>query len=188
MTENAHKQSAAHAAETQALFDGLQEQPAVARAGDVDEVSADLMITPAKDEERDRIEVMKRGLDEERRKFTEAAVKLGREKAALEVISSPFVNVLIRILIGLNYRLNAYDSWTRSDHGKSSRCLPSFHQRLSHQPTILLPQADSNLPPPTQVNTQSSSANHHASPLANHHVNHHPNQRWWAKPVRGKRG
>jgi hypothetical protein len=43
------------------------------------------MITPIKDEERDRIEATKKELVEERRKFTEAAVRLGREKATLEV-------------------------------------------------------------------------------------------------------
>jgi hypothetical protein len=94
-TDNAHKQSAAHAAETQALFDGLQGQPVIARARDVGEVSVDLMITPTKDEERDRIEVTKKALDEERRKFTEAAVKLGREKAALEV--SHYSSLLIAV-------------------------------------------------------------------------------------------
>ena len=98
ISDNAHKQSAAHAAETQALFNGLQEQPLVPRIRDAGEVSVDLMITPAKDEERDRIEVNKRGLEEERRKFTEAAVKLGREKAALEVIFH-LLRYLIRIFI-----------------------------------------------------------------------------------------
>jgi hypothetical protein len=48
-------------------------------------VSVDLMITPIKDEEKNRIEATKKELEEERRKFTEAAVRLGREKAALEV-------------------------------------------------------------------------------------------------------
>ena len=48
-------------------------------------MSVDLMITPIKDEEKNRIEATKKELDEERRKFTEAAVRLGREKAALEV-------------------------------------------------------------------------------------------------------
>jgi hypothetical protein len=59
----------------------------------------DFLITPAKDEEKDRIELIKKGLDEERRKFTEAAVRLGREKAALEVIHIPlFVAVRVRTL------------------------------------------------------------------------------------------
>lgn len=49
------------------------------------ELSLDLMITPAKDEERDRIEAIKKGLEEERKRFTEATVKLGRERATLEV-------------------------------------------------------------------------------------------------------
>jgi hypothetical protein len=51
------------------------------------------MITPIKDEERDRIEATKKELVEERRKFTEAAVRLGREKATLEV---RFVFILFR--------------------------------------------------------------------------------------------
>jgi hypothetical protein len=85
VTGNAHKQSAVHVAKTQALFDGLQEQHVIARARDIGEVSVDLMITPTKDGEKDRIEMTKRELEEERRKFTEAAVRLGREKATLEV-------------------------------------------------------------------------------------------------------
>jgi hypothetical protein len=43
------------------------------------------MIVPARDEERQRIDETKKGLEEERKRFTEAAVRLGREKAALEV-------------------------------------------------------------------------------------------------------
>ena len=52
----------------------------------MDDMSVDLMITPIKDEEKNRIEVTKKELEEERRKFTEAAVRLGREKATLEVL------------------------------------------------------------------------------------------------------
>ena len=50
-----------------------------------EEPSFDLMITPAKDEEKERMDGMRKGLDEERKKFTEAAVKLGKERARLEV-------------------------------------------------------------------------------------------------------
>ena len=93
--ENAHKQSAAHAAQTQALFDGLQSQTqARTQPKDVGDVSVDLMITPIKDEERDRIEATKKELEEERRKFTEAAVRLGREKATLEVRFVSFYFIL----------------------------------------------------------------------------------------------
>jgi hypothetical protein len=93
--ENAHKQSAAHAAQTQALFDGLQTQTqAETQPKDVGDVSVDLMITPIKDEEKNRIEATKKELEEERRKFTEAAVRLGREKAALEVRFGFFIYFL----------------------------------------------------------------------------------------------
>lgn len=45
----------------------------------------ELMTVPAKDEERDRLDAIKKQLDVERRKFTEAAVKLGKDKAMLEL-------------------------------------------------------------------------------------------------------
>jgi hypothetical protein len=60
-------------------------------------VSLDLMITPIKDEEKNRIEATKKELEEERRKFTEAAVRLGREKAALEVRFG-FILLLLLVL------------------------------------------------------------------------------------------
>jgi hypothetical protein len=47
--------------------------------------SVDLMIQPERDLAAERLERMKAELDEERKKFTDAAVKLGKEKAALEV-------------------------------------------------------------------------------------------------------
>jgi len=47
--------------------------------------SVDLMTQPERDFAAERLERMKTELDEERRKFTDAAVKLGKEKAALEV-------------------------------------------------------------------------------------------------------
>jgi hypothetical protein len=47
--------------------------------------SVDLMTQPERDLAAERLERMKAELDEERRKFTDAAVKLGKEKAALEV-------------------------------------------------------------------------------------------------------
>jgi prefoldin subunit 5 len=43
------------------------------------------MTQPERDFAAERLERMKTELDEERRKFTDAAVKLGKEKAALEV-------------------------------------------------------------------------------------------------------
>lgn len=64
----------------------------------------DLLITPMKDEERERIEVTKKELDEERKKFTEAAVRLGREREKLEVrlyFHFPYLGkVLIKLGVG----------------------------------------------------------------------------------------
>lgn len=48
-------------------------------------MSVDLMTAPARDEERQRLDERFRELDDERKKFTKAAVRLGREKAAMEV-------------------------------------------------------------------------------------------------------
>jgi len=48
-------------------------------------MSVDLMTVPARDEEKERLEARFKELEDERMKFTEAAVRLGREKAALEV-------------------------------------------------------------------------------------------------------
>ncbi|KAF7977856.1 hypothetical protein HWV62_2621 [Athelia sp. TMB] len=80
--DHAHKESAAQAEQVQILFDQVHAQNPTAR--EAGNASIDLMIGPAQDEERQRIEATKKGLEEERRKFTEAAVKLGREKAVLE--------------------------------------------------------------------------------------------------------
>ena len=59
------------------------------------------MTAPARDEEQNRIDERFKELEEERRKFTEAAVRLGREKAALEVCSSyTNVDVMLNIFVG----------------------------------------------------------------------------------------
>jgi len=79
-----HKDNAIRATETQAMFDRFVADHRIV-SGDVGDISVDLMIAPARDEEKERLHNIKQQLDEERRKFTEAAVKLGKEKAALEV-------------------------------------------------------------------------------------------------------
>ncbi|KDQ26523.1 hypothetical protein PLEOSDRAFT_159560 [Pleurotus ostreatus PC15] len=80
--EQARKECKATAAKTQELFDQLATRNATHR--DVAEVSMELMSVPAKDVELERLEAMKRELDNERQKFTEAAVKLGKERATME--------------------------------------------------------------------------------------------------------
>lgn len=48
-------------------------------------MSIELISAPLRDEEKERLDSLRRELDSERRRFTEAAVKFGREKADLEV-------------------------------------------------------------------------------------------------------
>ncbi|KAI0352101.1 hypothetical protein OH77DRAFT_1460841 [Trametes cingulata] len=81
--EEAQKQAAASAAQVQELFDRFAEEQSKP-ANHAADMSVDLMTAPARDEERQRLDARFKELEEERRKFTEAAVRLGREKAALE--------------------------------------------------------------------------------------------------------
>ena len=74
----------AHAVETQAMFDKFAEDHRLA-TNDIDDMSVELMSVPLRDQEKDRLDKIRLELDMERQKFTEAAIKLGREKAAMEV-------------------------------------------------------------------------------------------------------
>ena len=48
-------------------------------------MSIELMSAPLKDEEKERLDILRKELDAERQKFTEAAIRFGKEKAELEV-------------------------------------------------------------------------------------------------------
>lgn len=74
----------AHMAETQAMFDKFAEDHRIA-TGEIGEMSIELMSAPLKDEERERLDILRKELDLERQKFTDAAIKFGKEKAVLEV-------------------------------------------------------------------------------------------------------
>ncbi|CAL1714045.1 unnamed protein product [Somion occarium] len=77
--------SSTYASQAQALFDRFSQDPRLLHGHDNPaDISVDLMIAPRRDEEQDRLDKRNQDLDEERRKFTEAAVRLGKEKAALE--------------------------------------------------------------------------------------------------------
>jgi hypothetical protein len=77
----------AQAVETQAMFDQFAKDRRVV-GDDIADASVELMIAPVRDAEKERLDGIKRQLDLERNKFTEAALKLGQEKADLEVIFS----------------------------------------------------------------------------------------------------
>ena len=66
------------------MFDRLAEDDRLAD-GKIHDASVDSVTATTQADEKHLLEVRSRELEEERRKFTEAAVKLGKEKAALEV-------------------------------------------------------------------------------------------------------
>jgi len=69
------------------LFDRLVEDKRLFPSHEKEdrETSVDLMTIPARDEERDRLETRSKELEHDRWKLTEAAVKLGKDRAAFEV-------------------------------------------------------------------------------------------------------
>ena len=78
------KQALAQMTETRNLFDTFAaDQRRSTR--ETDEISVELMTAPQRDEERERLEKLRVELDLERQRFTEATIKLGKEKAELTV-------------------------------------------------------------------------------------------------------
>ncbi|KAG1774155.1 Afadin and alpha-actinin-binding-domain-containing protein [Suillus placidus] len=88
--DEAKKLHERHIAETQALLMQIASQTSSAERDPRDE-SIEFMTQPERDLAAERLERMKIELDEERRKFTNAAVKLGKEKAALETERTQFL-------------------------------------------------------------------------------------------------
>jgi len=89
MTDQTHTQAQQQASQNQALFNNFvvpqQETPP-----DAAEMSTELMTTSMADAERESLEKIRQELDNEREKFTQAAVQLGRERTALEVGPHPW--------------------------------------------------------------------------------------------------
>ncbi|KAI0791937.1 Afadin and alpha-actinin-binding-domain-containing protein, partial [Abortiporus biennis] len=82
--EESRRQADNQATEAQALFDRFSGDKRLLNAEIPSEISVNLITTPSRDEELERLENRARQLEQERAKFTEASVKLGKEKAALE--------------------------------------------------------------------------------------------------------
>lgn len=66
------------------MFDKFAEDHRIA-TGELGDISIELMSAPLEDEAKERLEVLRKELDDERQKFTDAAILFGKEKAALEV-------------------------------------------------------------------------------------------------------
>jgi hypothetical protein len=83
LKERSQKASLVQAAQTQAVFDEFAEDRRVNNG--IGDASVELMIAPVRDAEKERLDKIKTQLEQERKNFTAAALKLGQEKAALEV-------------------------------------------------------------------------------------------------------
>ncbi|KAF9224074.1 hypothetical protein BS17DRAFT_880114 [Gyrodon lividus] len=79
--EEAKKLHQTHAAETRVFLNQAAAQSLPRATG---HVSVDPMIAPGRNAEHDRLDRIRKELDDERQKFTQAAVKLGTEKTAFE--------------------------------------------------------------------------------------------------------
>lgn len=66
------------------MFDKFAEDHRIS-TGEIGEMSVELMSAPLKDEAKERLDILRKELDDERQQFTNAAIKFGKEKAALEV-------------------------------------------------------------------------------------------------------
>ncbi|KJA23480.1 hypothetical protein HYPSUDRAFT_137499 [Hypholoma sublateritium FD-334 SS-4] len=85
------KQSIAHVADTQAMFDKFAEDHRIATS-EIGDMSVELMSAPLKDEEKERLDKLRNELDLERQKFTDAAIRFGKEKATLEAERMKFLD------------------------------------------------------------------------------------------------
>ncbi|TFK48399.1 hypothetical protein OE88DRAFT_1810308 [Heliocybe sulcata] len=80
--ERARAQSSEHTVKIQQMVDRYAEDERL--QGGMAEMSMELMTVPMRDEEKERLDNRAKDLEDERRKFTEATVRLGKERAALE--------------------------------------------------------------------------------------------------------
>ena len=111
-TDNAQKQSASYAQQAQDLLERFS----------AEKQAEDERRRVASVQKEQNLRSERQELEEDRRKFSEAAVKLGKDKAALEVSLLSFCVSSQRAMLTLLYRLNASASWKRSVHGSSIVC------------------------------------------------------------------
>lgn len=131
-TADSLKQTESYAAQTQELFERLAVDE---RSVKQREPSVDLMTSPALDEERQRLNEISEELEEDRRKFTEAALKLGKEKAALEAS--------LCLVFGPSKKSNQLlrpkesSFWRRRGRGKSMLCSRTYHRHQTLYQNLL---------------------------------------------------
>ncbi|KAG5338054.1 hypothetical protein E4T56_gene12389 [Termitomyces sp. T112] len=81
--EQQRQQSVVQAEETRAMFDKFVDDHR-AVTDEIGEISVELLTVPLRDAEQERLNEIKKDLDQERRKFTEAAIQLGKERAEIQ--------------------------------------------------------------------------------------------------------
>ncbi|KDQ61460.1 hypothetical protein JAAARDRAFT_45107 [Jaapia argillacea MUCL 33604] len=82
--QRSESQATAYTTEIEDLLNRFASDPRLASKPENGDVSVDLMISPVRDEEKARLEERCRDLEEERKKYTEATLRLGKDRAALE--------------------------------------------------------------------------------------------------------
>jgi hypothetical protein len=139
LPDHSRQSSTALAAQSQALLDRFtthaSERVIVGRdptPEEAAEMSMELMGILERDEVRAKLETRAKELEQERERFTQAAVKLGKEKAALEVCLES--TSLYSGLTSSGYRLNASGYLKRNGGGLWSRCSLSFLLRQARIP------------------------------------------------------
>lgn len=95
-------------ADAQAMFDKIAKDHRVV-TGEIGEMNIELMSAPLQDEAKERLDALRKELDDERHKFTDAAIRFGKEKTALEVGSSSTSQLLFvvysNLLIGGTFQI-----------------------------------------------------------------------------------
>ncbi|KAE9394655.1 hypothetical protein BT96DRAFT_1047208 [Gymnopus androsaceus JB14] len=93
--QRSQEEAASQTAETQAMLDRVAQdhhlvtgRPSTRSENPTNDsspdITVDLLTVTARDEERERLDTLKKALEEERKKFTEAAIQLGKDRATLE--------------------------------------------------------------------------------------------------------
>lgn len=113
------------------MFDKFAEDHRIATA-EIGDISVELSTTPLRDEEQERLDNLRKELDMERQKFTNAAIKFGKQKATLEVIFGWFIGKVqvLNYAILVSIRQRDFNSLTRNVLGRSNSCSPNSLQRL----------------------------------------------------------
>lgn len=131
-SDEAKKLHETHATETGELLNQLAAQGMQRATMD------DFMIASERDAECDRLDRIRKELEDEREKFTHAAVKLGKEKSTFEVKLDDFLSLTLSLIFV--FRVKGSSFWKTGDHGRSNNCFPSALPPLlrKHYPPVWL--------------------------------------------------